>query len=69
MAYATKTNPVQYSEIYLAQVKKYFLIIKADYTDEKFGKEIERAILTAKFDKATYNMGFCASGAGRCYFN
>jgi hypothetical protein len=50
LTYATKTNPVQYSGIYLAQVKKHFLIIKADYSDKKFGEEIEKAILTAKFD-------------------
>jgi hypothetical protein len=50
ITYSTKTNPVQYSGIYLAQVKKYFLIIKTDYTDRKFGEEIEKAILTAKSD-------------------
>ena len=50
MTYASKPNPVQYSGIYLAQVRKYFLVIKADYTDRKFGEEIEKAVLTAKFD-------------------
>jgi len=50
MTYATKTKLGQYSGIYLAQVKKSFLVIKADYTDKKFGEEIEKAILTAKFD-------------------
>jgi hypothetical protein len=50
MTHSTKTNPVQYSGIYLAQVRKYFLIIKVDYTDRKFGEDIEKAILTAKFD-------------------
>lgn len=50
LTFATETNPVQYSGIYLAQVKKYFLVIKADYTDKKFGEDIETAILTAKFD-------------------
>ena len=50
LTYATKTNPVQYSGIYLAQVRKYFLVIKTDYTDKKFGEEMEKAILTAKFD-------------------
>jgi hypothetical protein len=50
MTYATNTNPVQYSGVYLAQVRHYFLVIKADYTNQKFGEEIENAILTAKFD-------------------
>jgi len=50
MTYATKTKSVQYSGIYLAQVRKYFLVIKSDYIDKKFGEEIEKVILTAKFD-------------------
>jgi hypothetical protein len=50
MTYSTKINPVQYSGIYLAHVRKFFLVIKADYTDKKFGEEIEKTIVTAKFD-------------------
>jgi hypothetical protein len=50
MTYSTKTNPFQYSGMYLTQVGKYFLVIKADYTDKQFGEKIENAILTAKFD-------------------
>jgi hypothetical protein len=46
----TSAIPTQYSGIYLAQLGKYFLVIKADYTDKKFGEEIEKAIQTAKFD-------------------
>lgn len=50
ISYSTKTNPIQYSGMYLAQVNNYFLIIKVDYTDKKFGEEIEKAILTSEFD-------------------
>jgi hypothetical protein len=50
MTYSNNTIPVHYSGIYLAQVGKYFLVIKTDYTDKKFGEEIEKVILTAKFD-------------------
>ncbi|RYZ19385.1 MAG: hypothetical protein EOO10_24415 [Chitinophagaceae bacterium] len=50
MTCATNAIPTQYGGIYLAQVGKYFLVIKADYTDKKFGEEIEKAIQTAKFD-------------------
>ena len=45
-----KTNQVQYSGIYLAKIKEYFLVIKVDYTDKLFGQEIEKAILMSKFD-------------------
>jgi len=34
----------------IAQVKNYFLMIKADYSDRKFGEDIEKAILTSKSD-------------------
>ena len=50
MTYSTKTNPVQFSGIYVAKVKKYFLVIKADYRDKEFGEDVEKAILTSKFD-------------------
>lgn len=50
MTFSTETNPVHYSGIYLAQVKKYFLVVKADCTDKKFGEDIEKAILSAKFN-------------------
>jgi hypothetical protein len=50
MTYSTNTNQVQYSGIYLAQVRNYFLVIKLDYIDTKFSEEIEKAILTSKFD-------------------
>lgn len=49
MMCAASAISTQYSGIYLAQVGKYFLVIKVDYTDKKFGEEIEKAILTAKF--------------------
>lgn len=50
MTYDTNKMAAQYSGIYLAQVREYYLIIKADYTDKEFGEEMENAILTAKFD-------------------
>ncbi|RYY00838.1 MAG: hypothetical protein EOO53_21095 [Gammaproteobacteria bacterium] len=50
LTFSDKQKPSQYSEIYVAQVKNYFLIIKADYSDKKFGEDIEKAILTSKFD-------------------
>jgi len=50
MTYDTTANPGEHSGIYLAQVKNYFLVVKVDYTDDKFGEEIEKAILTSKFD-------------------
>ncbi len=49
MTWAASAISTQYSGIYLAQVGKYFLVIKVDYTDKKFGEEIEKAIQTAKF--------------------
>lgn len=50
ITYSVKTNPTDYSGIYIAKVKKYFLVIKIDYTDKQFGDEIENAILKSKFD-------------------
>jgi hypothetical protein len=50
LTFSEKATPAQYSEIYIAQVKNYFLIIKADYLDKKFGEVIEKAILTSRFD-------------------
>ena len=49
MTYSTRTNPVQFSGIYLAQVKGYFLIIKSDYVDKQFGEKLEKAIVTSEF--------------------
>jgi len=48
--YSSKTNPIQYSDIYLAQVKKYFLVIKADYVSKTFSDDFEKIMLTSKFD-------------------
>ncbi len=45
-----KSSPNYYSGIYIAKVKKYFLIIKTDYTDKAFGEIFEKAIFTSKFD-------------------
>ena len=50
ITYSVKTNSAKYSGIYIAKVKEYFLIIKADYADKQFGDEIEKAILNSKFD-------------------
>jgi hypothetical protein len=50
LTYTVKTIPALYSGIYIAKMKEYFLIIKADYTDKKFGDDIEKAILTSKSD-------------------
>jgi hypothetical protein len=48
MTHTVDANPVRCSGIYLAQLEKYFLVIKVDYTEKKFGEEIEKAILTVK---------------------
>jgi hypothetical protein len=45
-----KTNQIQYSGIYLAKIKEYFLVIKVDYIDKLFGQEIEKAILMSTFE-------------------
>lgn len=50
LTYSVKANPTVYSGIYIATVKEYFLIIKVDYTEKKFGDDIEKAILTSKLN-------------------
>ena len=50
LTFSDKATPPQYNGIYISQVKNYFLIIKADYSGKKFGEDIEKAILTSKFN-------------------
>lgn len=47
---SAETTPIQYSGIYVAPVRNYFLIIKTDYADKKFEEDIEKVILTSKFN-------------------
>lgn len=48
LVYSVDANAPQYSGLYLAPMKDYFLIIKVDYTDRKFGEDIENSILSSK---------------------
>jgi hypothetical protein len=50
LTYSVQTKPIQYNAIYIAKVKKYFLIIKADYKDKAFGDAFDKAILSSNFD-------------------
>ena len=50
LTYSVQTKPIQYSAIYIAKLKKYFLIIKADYKDKVFGDVFDQAILSSNFD-------------------
>jgi hypothetical protein len=50
LTFSTTTTLIQYSGIYVAPVKNYFLVVRTNYTDKKFGEDIENAILTSKFD-------------------
>jgi hypothetical protein len=50
LTFSTKTNQSQYSGIYLAKVKEYFLIIKTDYIDKTFGDVVDKIIRESKFD-------------------
>ena len=50
LTYSTKSNPVQYSGIYIAKVKNYFLVIKTDYANKEFGYVFEKAILASEFE-------------------
>jgi len=50
LTYSTIAKPIFYSGVYLALVKRHFLVIQMDYIDKKFGEDIEKAIVTSKFD-------------------
>ena len=50
LTYSTISKPAFYSGVYIAAVKRHFLIIQLDYIDKKFGDDIEKAIVASKFD-------------------
>lgn len=50
LAYSRKNDSPQYSGIYIANVRQYYLIIKSDYIDKTFGELFEKAILESRFD-------------------
>lgn len=57
MTYTTKTNPVQYSRIYLAQVRRHFLVIKADSIQGLFNLLQQNPELSPDFNLTLSEIG------------